>query len=129
VDHLKDVIESALNGTASNEHERIHVFTHLSHIYAQGASIYTTFLFPIGKTHEETLARWQRLKRNASEAIVANKGTISHQHGVGVDHAPYLVAEKGKLGMGMIKSLCRQVDPNGMMNPGKLVSRNEEENE
>ena len=57
------------------------------------------------------------------------KLSVSHQHGVGVDHAPYLVVEKGKLGTGMIKSLCRQVDPNGMMNPGKLVSRNEEENE
>lgn len=129
VEYLIDVIESALNETVFHEHERIHVFTHLSHIYAQGASIYTTFIFRIAETHEETLSRWQRLKRVASEAIVANNGTISHQHGVGVDHAPYLVAEKGKLGMGMIKSLCRQVDPNGMMNPGKLISRNEEENE
>jgi alkyldihydroxyacetonephosphate synthase len=128
VDHLKDVIESALNGTASNEHEPIHVFTHLSHIYAQGASIYTTFLFRIGKTHEEALARWQRLKSVASEAIVANGGTISHQHGVGIDHAPYLEAEKGKIGMGMIKSLCRQVDPSDMMNPGKLLRQSEHDN-
>jgi alkyldihydroxyacetonephosphate synthase len=129
VDHLKDAMESALNGSLSNRDEGIHVFTHLSHIYAQGASIYTTFIFRMAETHEETFSRWQGLKRDASEAIIANKGTISHQHGVGVDHAPYLVAEKGKLGIGMIKSLCRQVDPNGMMNPGKLVSRNEEENE
>ena len=54
---------------------------------------------------------------------------ISHQYGIGVDHAPYLVAEKGKLGMRMIKSLCRQVDPNRMMNPGKLFRGNEDENE
>ncbi len=128
VNHLKEAIESALKGPVSHEHERIHVFTHLSHIYAQGASIYTTFIFRLGKTYEETLVFWQQLKRAASEAIVAHGGTISHQHGIGVDHAPYLAAEKGKLGMGMIRSLCRQVDPNGMMNPGKLIRGNADEN-
>jgi len=129
VDHLKDAIESALNGSLSNRDERIHAFTHLSHVYAQGASIYTTFIFRLGKTYEETLACWQHLKRSASEAIVAHGGTISHQHGIGVDHAPYLLAEKGRLGMRMIKSLCREVDPNGMMNPGKLFRGSEDENE
>jgi alkyldihydroxyacetonephosphate synthase len=76
----------------------------------------------MGETHEETLTRWQHLKRAASEAIVRNGGTISHQHGIGLDHAPYLVAEKGELGMAAIKALCQQFDPVGMMNPGKLVS-------
>jgi len=47
--------------------------------------------------------------------------TITHQHGVGIDHQPYLLAEKGELGMTMISSLCRTLDPEGMMNPGKLV--------
>lgn len=121
VDHLAEMIESALHGVSSYKDERIHVFTHLSHVYTQGASIYTTYIFRISRAHEETLARWRALKRAASEAIIANGGTISHQHGVGVDHAPYLEAEKGKLGMEMIKSLCQQVDPYGMMNPGKLL--------
>lgn len=66
------------------------------------------------------MGRWQRLKRAASEVIVRAGGTISHQHGVGVDHLPYLAAEKGTQGMAMIRSVCRTVDPEGMMNPGKL---------
>ncbi len=38
-----------------------------------------------------------------SKAIVAHGGTISHQHGVGVDHAPYLPAGEGHaLGMDLI---------------------------
>ena len=128
VDHLKEAIESSLKGPVSHEHERIHVFTHLSQIYAQGASIYTTLIFRLGRTYEETLARWQHLKKAASEAIVAHGGTISHQHGIGVDHAPYLAGEKGELGMGMIRSLCQRVDPNGMMNPGKLIRGNADKN-
>jgi alkyldihydroxyacetonephosphate synthase len=121
VDQMVAAIESALSGVPENGEERIHVFTHLSHLYPQGSSIYTSYIFRVGKTYEETLARWQRLKIAASEAIVASGGTISHQHGIGVDHAPYLAAEKGPLGIATIEALCRQFDPNGMMNPGKLV--------
>jgi alkyldihydroxyacetonephosphate synthase len=55
-----------------------------------------------------------------SEAIVLSGGTISHQHGVGADHSPYLPAEKGALGIAAIRGLMRTFDPHGRMNPGKL---------
>jgi len=87
----------------------------------KGSSIYTSYVFRTGDTYEKTFERWKRLKTAASKAIVANGGTISHHHGVGVDHVPYLMAEKGKLGIAAIKSLCRQFDTDGIMNPGKLV--------
>jgi alkyldihydroxyacetonephosphate synthase len=62
------------------------------------------------------------MKAAASQAIVTNGGTITHQHGVGIDHLPYLVNEKGALGMEAIRSICHQFDPKGIMNPGKLVA-------
>ena len=102
------------------EGERVHAFTHLSHVYRQGCSIYSTFVFRAAPTYEENHARWVKLKRAVSEAIVANGGTISHQHGVGIDHAPYLEAEKGPLGMDLIRAVAREFDAQGMMNPGKL---------
>jgi alkyldihydroxyacetonephosphate synthase len=52
---------------------------------------------------------------------VENGGTISHQHGVGTDHAPYLAAEKGRLGMSSLRALFEHVDPQRIMNPGKLL--------
>jgi alkyldihydroxyacetonephosphate synthase len=61
------------------------------------------------------------MKTAAGQAIVTHGGTISHQHGVGVDHAPYLEAEKGGVGMEAIRSLCKAFDPEKIMNPGKLV--------
>ena len=61
------------------------------------------------------------LKAAASEQIVKHGGTISHQHGVGADHAPYLPAEKGALGIAAIQTLCNTFDPQGIMNPGKLL--------
>lgn len=114
-------IEAALLTSISDFGERVHIFTHLSHVYPYGSSVYTTFLFRLAVDPEETLARWQGMKSMASQAITALGGTISHQHGVGKDHMPYLAAEKGPLGMDAISTLCRQFDPKGIMNPGKLV--------
>ena len=121
VHRMVEAIESALSHALEGESERVHVFTHLSHLYTQGSSIYASYLFRNGKTYEQTLERWSRLKTAVSEAIVANGGTISHQHGVGTDHLAYMTAEKGELGLAAIKALCRQFDPDGIMNPGKLV--------
>jgi alkyldihydroxyacetonephosphate synthase len=98
----------------------VHVFTHLSHVYRQGCSLYSTFVFRAAASYDENLERWARLKRAVSETIVAHGGTISHQHGVGRDHAPYLEAEKGRLGIDAIRAVAREFDPDGMMNPGKL---------
>jgi alkyldihydroxyacetonephosphate synthase len=115
-------LEAGLHDALAAEGEMVHVFSHLSHFYRDGCSSYTTYLFRHGASGEETLARWERLKGVASEAIVAAGGTISHQHGVGVDHRSYLPAEKGALGMETLAALCRVFDPEGMMNPGKLVA-------
>lgn len=115
-------IEQAVRDVFAADNERVHVFTHLSHVYRQGCSIYSTFVFRSGGDPDADLARWRRFKCAASDAIVAHGGTISHQHGVGVDHAPWLPAEKGALGMDLIHAMAREFDPQGMMNPGKLFA-------
>jgi alkyldihydroxyacetonephosphate synthase len=116
-----DAVETALRGALAGMGERVHAFTHLSHLYPSGSSVYTTFLFRLGADAGATFERWRLLKQAASEAIVANEGTISHQHGVGSDHKGYLAAEKGPLGIEAIEQVARVYDPGGMMNPGKLV--------
>jgi alkyldihydroxyacetonephosphate synthase len=114
-------MEAALNEAVASFDERIHVFTHLSHMYPTGSSIYVSCIFRLSGDPETDLARWQALKTAVSEALVANGGTISHQHGVGTDHLPYLEAEKGEAGIRMIDALLTHADPTGMMNPGKLT--------
>jgi alkyldihydroxyacetonephosphate synthase len=101
--------------------ERVVVFAHLSHVYKDGASIYFTYLYRRADDPQETLRRWQVLKEAASRFIIARAGTISHQHGIGLDHAEYLPAEKGPLGMQTLETLAKLYDPDGMMNPGKLL--------
>jgi alkyldihydroxyacetonephosphate synthase len=114
-------LEGALREALAEQGERVLVFTHLSHLYPTGSNLYTTFLFRLGADAEQTHARWLALKTAASRAIVAQGGTISHQHGVGTDHKPYLEAEKGPLGMAAIRGVLSTFDPSGLLNPGKLV--------
>jgi alkyldihydroxyacetonephosphate synthase len=119
---MVDQIETAIHTSMSDFGERVHIFTHLSHVYPYGSSVYTTFLFRLAAEPEETLMRWSAMKSAACQTITSLGGTISHHHGVGVYHMPYLEAEKGALGIAAISALCHQFDPKGIMNPGKLVA-------
>lgn len=121
VDNLLTLIEDNLRHGLSDQGEKVHVFTHLSHFYPQGSSIYTTYVFRVADSYQKTLERWQHLKSTTSRLIVENRGTISHQHGVGKDHAPYLPAEKGELAMEAIRALCDTFDPDQLLNPGTLI--------
>lgn len=113
-------IETAIAEQAG-EGEQAHIFTHLSHLYPQGSSIYTTYVFRCSEDYATTRARWWAMKSAASDAITAHGGTISHQHGVGRDHAPWLEREKGEQGMAALGALLAHFDPERRLNPGCLL--------
>lgn len=118
---LASNMEAAITANAAGT--PVHVFTHLSHVYGQGSSIYTTYIFPCGSNYQATLEQWQRFKTAASDAVIEGGGTISHQHGVGRDHAPWLVAEKGDMAIDTLRSLAQHFDPQQQLNSGCLVSK------
>jgi len=95
------------------------VMCHVSHLYPTGASLYFTFLAR-GQSGAE-LEQWQAAKSAASEAVIGAGATITHHHGVGRDHAPWLGAEIGRLGVEALRAVKLCVDPAGVMNPGKLL--------
>lgn len=117
---LMQAMEQAARDAFAEEGEKVHAFTHLSHVYPQGSSIYSTFIFRATNDREQMLERWRRFKDRVSQQVVKFGGTISHQHGVGVDHKGYLEAEKTAQGLAMIRAVARELDPRGIMNPGKL---------
>lgn len=114
-------MQQAAHTALSAFDERALAFTHLSHVYDAGSSVYMTVVWRRGADYATDMARWQALKQAVSQAIVAAGGTISHQHGVGLDHAPYLAAEKTETGMRLIAGALDELDPQGMMNPHKLI--------
>jgi alkyldihydroxyacetonephosphate synthase len=99
--------------------ERSIVICHLSHAYEDGACLYFTF-FARARPGEE-LEQWRQAKTAACEAIVSCEATITHHHAVGRDHAPYMRAEVGELGIDALRAVKERLDPAGVMNPGKLL--------
>jgi alkyldihydroxyacetonephosphate synthase len=97
------------------------VTCHVSHAYPDGASLYFTFL--ARRLPGDELAQWHAVKAAACEAIVGAGGTITHHHAVGRDHAPYMRAEVGELGVEALRALKARLDPAGIMNPGKLIPK------
>jgi alkyldihydroxyacetonephosphate synthase len=92
---------------------------HVSHSYADGACVYFVVLYPLASS--DGIGQWQRIKRATTDAIMQAGGTLSHHHGVGTDHAPWLEREHGALGLAALRALKTAFDPNGIMNPGKLA--------
>jgi alkyldihydroxyacetonephosphate synthase len=116
---LHAAVAAAIHGSLEGQGTPGFVFCHLSHAYADGASLYFTF---IARSRQgEELEQWRQVKRAASEAIVACGGTITHHHAVGRDHAPYMEAEVGRTGLEVLRAVKAQLDPAGIMNPGKLL--------
>jgi alkyldihydroxyacetonephosphate synthase len=95
------------------------VMCHVSHLYETGASLYFTFL--AGQREGEELEQWHSVKQAASRAIVSGGGTITHHHAVGRDHAPWMKDEIGGEGVAVLRALKSELDPAGIMNPGKLL--------
>jgi alkyldihydroxyacetonephosphate synthase len=116
LDELYRAVGGAVRGALG---ERPIVMCHVSHAYPDGASLYFTF-FARARRGEE-LVQWREAKTAACEAIVASEGTITHHHAVGRDHAPYMPAEVGELGLEALRAVRERLDPAGIMNPGKLL--------
>ena len=116
LDELYRAVGEALRAALD---ERSIVMCHVSHAYADGASLYFTFLTRARPGEE--LDQWRAAKSAACEAIVATEGTITHHHAVGRDHAPYMRSEVGDVGLEALRAVKGRLDPTGIMNPGKLL--------
>jgi alkyldihydroxyacetonephosphate synthase len=119
LEELHAAVGTAIRSTLADQGTPGLVFCHLSHAYADGASLYFTFISRA--RHGAELEQWRAVKRAASEAIVAHGGTITHHHAVGRDHRPYMEAEIGGTGIEALRAVKDQLDPAGIMNPGKLL--------
>jgi alkyldihydroxyacetonephosphate synthase len=95
------------------------VMCHVSHLYETGASLYFTFL--ARQREDAELEQWREAKQAAGDAIVRYGGTITHHHAVGVDHAGWMRDEVGRAGVDALAAVKAELDPAGIMNPGKLL--------
>ena len=90
---------------------------HQSHAYPDGACLYFTFA---GKPDPADKDRYYRAAWDAGTlAVLERGGSLSHHHGVGINRARFMAEALGPA-HGVLASIKAALDPNGILNPGKL---------
>jgi alkyldihydroxyacetonephosphate synthase len=94
---------------------------HISHAYPGAAGLY--FMFG-GRPELEDRPRWYREVWDAgARTVLALGGNLSHHHGIGLQRAR-LMGEAMGSGLEMLQQVKDSLDPNGILNPGKLGLKN-----
>jgi D-lactate dehydrogenase (cytochrome) len=70
----------------------------------------------------DEVARAEGLCERLVERALAMEGTCTGEHGVGQGKMKYLALEHGEAALGAMRALKRALDPQGIMNPGKIVA-------
>ncbi|MDQ2621462.1 MAG: FAD-binding oxidoreductase [Actinomycetota bacterium] len=118
-DRLYRAVGTTLEGEMKRQGMDGIVMCHLSHAYPDGASLYFTVISSPGR--EGGAVTWPRIKSAALDVIQGAGGSISHHHATGRDHMPWVEGEIGELGVDALRAVKEQLDPVGIMNPGKLL--------
>ncbi len=93
---------------------------HLSHSYLDGACLYFTFAAtpPPDEVESTYVALWDA----GTRAVLAAGGNLSHHHGVGLNRARFMPEALGAA-LSVLQAVKDALDPNGVLNPGKLGLR------
>ena len=70
----------------------------------------------------EEVERAKKFNERLIERSLSLDGTCTGEHGVGEGKMRYLEAEHGKAGLDVMRSLKRALDPDNIMNPGKIFT-------
>jgi alkyldihydroxyacetonephosphate synthase len=90
---------------------------HISHAYTDSAGLY--FMFG-GRPDVDARPRWYRdVWDAAARTALAHGGNLSHHHGVGLGRGRFMREALGT-SFPLLEDLKRTLDPNGILNPGKL---------
>ncbi len=92
---------------------------HISHTYRTGACLYFTFAAKSPKGRE--LEHYYEHKRLVTDAIMGAGGTLSHHHAIGREHRPWMPQEISPAGLQALRAIKDSLDPQGLLNPGKLL--------
>jgi alkyldihydroxyacetonephosphate synthase len=113
---LEDVFEHTRSALLAVPHAVV-ATCHLSHSYVDGACLYFTFAAtpPPDEIESTYVAMWDAGQRT----VLASGGNLSHHHGIGINRARFAAEALGPA-HGVLVALKAALDPNGILNPGKL---------
>ncbi len=75
---------------------------------------------PTDARNKEEMHRTEMAFAEIFEKAIEFGGTITGEHGVGIMKAPYLSLKVGEAGIEVMRAIKLAIDPNNIMNPGKM---------
>lgn len=115
---FKQHLLSELQKLKAFGYEKGILLAHLSHVYTASSSIYFTVITEQDK--DDPYGQWKAIKKLVTDTIVKAGGAVSHHHSIGRDHQHWYVQKTDALTQEILRSVKRTIDPNNIMNPGKL---------
>ncbi len=76
---------------------------------------------PVGADKAAFLARWDEVNEIVHAIVAAHHGSISAEHGIGRLKRALLPRVKDPVALDVMRSLKRTLDPQGILNPGKVL--------
>lgn len=76
---------------------------------------------PVGADSAQFLARWGEVNDAVNRIVLKLGGSISAEHGIGKLKRDSLPKVKDPVALELMRGLKRMLDPNGILNPGKVL--------
>jgi FAD/FMN-containing dehydrogenase len=76
---------------------------------------------PLGADQAQFLARWAEINDAVNKVVLKYGGSISAEHGIGKLKRDSLAKVKDPIALELMRGLKRMLDPNGILNPGKVL--------
>jgi FAD/FMN-containing dehydrogenase len=76
---------------------------------------------PVGADRAEFLTHWHEVNAAVFAVVAKYAGSISAEHGIGVMKRDLLPSVKDPVAFDLMRSLKRMLDPQGILNPGKVL--------
>ncbi len=85
-------------------------------------NIHFNFSVPKDRSPDAFLAHWDEIQRIVHDIVHEFGGSISAEHGIGVQKRDQLPRYKSALEMELMRTLKRALDPKNILNPGKVIA-------